>query len=238
MNRRLLLVIAVAVLAVGAHAQRTEWTVALDGPASSPTLYPDEKMATSVAVAAGNSMMLIDGRGQVVWTAKEDVLLATPATVADLDGDGTAEVVAARVDAAVVCYGSNGEARWRTGSLAPSAGAYKTVVAADVMPSAGIEILAGFDNGWLYCLGADGATLWRFFGDKFRVGGIAVAGGTFAGSRFLLRPVGVLPDRRAVEHGRDAGCATQAVRGDGEAGGYRGDGVRGPGGRDAGGVFG
>jgi len=190
MNRRLLLVIAITAVAlsVGAHAQQTEWTVALDGPASSPTLYPDEKSPTSVAVAAGNSMMVIDGRGQVMWTAKEDAAsatlaaFATPATAADLDGDGTAELIAARVDAVVVCYGSGGQVRWRTTSLAPSAGGYKNLVAAEVMPSAGMEVLAGFDNGWLYCLGADGETLWRFFGDKFRVGGIAVADGNGDGA--------------------------------------------------------
>ncbi len=32
----------------------------------------------------------------------------------------------------------------------------------------------GFNDGWLYCLNARGELIWRFFGDKFRVGGIAV----------------------------------------------------------------
>ncbi|HUW60390.1 MAG TPA: FG-GAP-like repeat-containing protein [Candidatus Bathyarchaeia archaeon] len=182
MKRALLIFVVLCGLAAGAGAERVEWTVPLEGPASSPTLYPDETSATSVAVAVGNSIMVIDGKGQVVWTAKEEVSFATPVTVGDLDGDGAAELVAARIDAVVVCYGSSGEVRWRTMSLAPSAGGYKNLVAADVMPSAGMEVLVGFDNGWLYCLSADSETLWRFFGDKFRVGGIAVADGNADGA--------------------------------------------------------
>ena len=41
------------------------------------------------------------------------------------------------------------------------------------MIETGIELLIGFDDGWLNCLSADGDLLWRFFGDKGRVGGIA-----------------------------------------------------------------
>lgn len=70
MNRGVLLVIAItaAALSVGARAQRTEWTVPLDGPAFSPTLYPDEKSA-AVRGGGGGEQRRADrwqGAGRVV----------------------------------------------------------------------------------------------------------------------------------------------------------------------------
>ena len=101
--------------------------------------------------------------------------MATPATVADLDGDGTAEVLAALAHGTVVCLNHDGQPRWTHPFGAPS-GNFKTVAAADLLPGPGLEVLAGCDDGWVNCLSADGTLLWRFFGDKYHAGaGYAVA---------------------------------------------------------------
>ena len=159
--------------AAGSVAQTTLWNVELEGPASSPTLFPDAENPTGVVVTAGFSVLRIDSAGGVVWSVKQPVSLATPATVADLDEDGTPEVLVALADGTIVCLDANGQSRWTIPGSTP-AGGFKTIVAADLMPTKGKEILFGFDDGWLRCCSAKGEPLWRFNGDRFRVGGIAV----------------------------------------------------------------
>ncbi len=156
-----------------AAPESVKWTVSLDGPASAPTLYPNETAPTGVVVAAGKTVMLIKGDGSVAWQTAEPDLIATPATVADIDEDGVGETLVALADGTVVCLDASGAQRWCHAFDTP-AGGFKVIVAADLTPSRGLEILAGFDDGWLNCLSADGRLLWRFFGDRFRVGGIAV----------------------------------------------------------------
>ncbi|HPC18334.1 MAG TPA: PQQ-binding-like beta-propeller repeat protein [Candidatus Hydrogenedentes bacterium] len=158
-----------------AHAgsESIEWTVALDGPAFSPTLYPNETAPSGVVVSSGKTVQLIRGDGTVAWRADMPDPAATPATVADLDEDGSFEAIAALADGTVICLDATGTTRWAHAFDTP-AGGFKVIVASDLTPSRGLEILAGFDDGWLNCLSADGRLLWRFFGDRSRVGGIAI----------------------------------------------------------------
>ena len=169
----LMLVCMLVVSQGNAAAQVVEWKHPLDAIPSAPTLFPNETHPTGVAITAGPAILLLHGDGSTAWTSTQSAPTATPATVADIDGDGAAEVLAALADGVVVCLDSAGRTRW-THALNTSAGGFKVLVAADLTPNAGLEILAGFDDGWLNCLGADGTLLWRFWGDKFRVGGIAV----------------------------------------------------------------
>jgi len=175
MVRTLPIFACILLLSTVSAAQSTEWRIKLDGPAHSPVLYPSADEARAVAVAAGDKLFLIDGTGHIAWTAEAGANLGTPPTVADIDNDGKAEIVAALFNGEVRCYAATGDLKWKSARLADTSGGFKNVVAADVAPAPGLEILIGFDNGWLNCLGADGGTLWRFHGDKYRVGGIAVA---------------------------------------------------------------
>lgn len=164
---------AVAVWQTFAVAESVEWTFALEAPAAPPTLYPNEAAPLGVAVTAGNTVAVLKGDGTLLWQAVESDSIATPATVADIDGDTAAETLLALANGTVICLDSGGAERWRYAFNTP-AGGFKALVAADLTPSRGMEILAGFDDGWLNCLSADGRLLWRFFGDRYRVGGIAV----------------------------------------------------------------
>lgn len=151
----------------------SQWTLDLDAPASSPTLFPDASAPTGVVVTAGANIMRIDAAGSVQWSVKQPAPLATPVTAADLDEDGSPEVLAALADGTLVCLDANGQSRWTLPGVTP-AGGFKVIVAADLMPAKGKEILYGFDDGWLTCCSSTGEAIWRFCGDRFRVGGIAV----------------------------------------------------------------
>ncbi len=157
------------------HAAETvEWTYELEHPASAPTLYPDAMNPTGVVITSGNTVVRLDGRGTVLWTATQEALIGTPATVADLDGDGSPEIVFSLQTGDIVCLGEDGETKWRY-PLTVAHGGFKMITAADVLPEAGLELLIGYDDGWLNCLSAEGKLLWRFFGDKYRVSPVAVA---------------------------------------------------------------
>ena len=89
--------VALLLLAVGGSAdaaERVEWSYALKAPAGAPTLFPNAARPTGVVVTAGRDVIRLDGRGQAVWTATQPTPLGTPATVADLDGDGQVEIIA------------------------------------------------------------------------------------------------------------------------------------------------
>ena len=146
-----------------------EWRVEMSGAPLAPTLYPDAQKPTGVVAAAGNEVMLFGGDGAQLWKASFDRPVATPATVADLDGDGTADVVVALGNGDVICLDGDGSQRWRQSFNAPPGG-FNIIVAADVLDTPGLELLFGFQDGWLNCTDAGGELLWRFFGDKYWVG--------------------------------------------------------------------
>lgn len=162
------------VVCVAAHAQEKKWSFALDGPGSAPTLYPNEVKPTGIVVTAGKNVFLLDGGGNVAWKATLDELIASPATVADISGDGAPDVAVITLDGNLVLLDVAGKPLWEYPFNTPSGG-FKHIAAADLLAPPGLEVLIGFDDGWLNCVSARGEVLWRFFGDKGRVGGIAVA---------------------------------------------------------------
>ncbi|HOZ47455.1 MAG TPA: DUF4091 domain-containing protein [Candidatus Hydrogenedentes bacterium] len=170
----LVLSVATAILgAASALAWDVVWTYDLEAPAAAPTLYPNAETPSGLIVVAGANVIRLDGFGAAVWSVDLPSVAATPATVSDLDGDGTAEVLIALEDGPAVCLDERGQERWRC-ALAGPAGGFKMITAADVLPDAGLELLFGYDDGWLNCLSARGELIWRFSGDRFRVGPVAV----------------------------------------------------------------
>lgn len=155
-------------------SQTTEWAFPLNAPAAAPTLFPNERNPNAIAVTAGKDVVLIHGDGTEAWRSTQQEAVATPATVADLDSDSAPETVVALVNGTVVCLDARGTEWWRHAFNTP-AGGFKILAAADLTVEPGIETLAGFDDGWLNCLSARGGLLWRFYGDRFRVGGVAIA---------------------------------------------------------------
>ncbi len=75
---------------------------------------------------------------------------------ADLDGDGTHEIVAGSQDKGVYALGGTGGLLWR---FSATAGVY-SVGAADLDGDGRAEVAAGSDDNRLYLLGGDGRLLW------------------------------------------------------------------------------
>ncbi|MCA9661041.1 MAG: hypothetical protein KC486_22050, partial [Myxococcales bacterium] len=98
-------------------------------------------------VAAPELLLILADRWEEGW-------LGSPA-VADLDGDGTNEIIVPRGNALIV-WGSDGSLRSKT--TAAGGRIWASPVVADLTPDPGLEIaFAAREN--LYILGADGAVL-------------------------------------------------------------------------------
>ncbi len=171
--KRCALAILLTLCGAAAFAQTTEWQLDLAADPQAPTLFPDAAHPSGVVAVAGDELLRIDGQGTVVWRVKQPAAFGAPATVASLDGDAEAEILTATVDGEVLCFNQSGELLWRFATGSPLGG-FECLVAADVIDEPGVELVFGFNDGWLCCLNARGELMWRFFGDKFRVGGIAV----------------------------------------------------------------
>lgn len=156
-------------LAASAPAQTVEWTFKLDGIPQAPTLFPNAGQPTGVLAVGEKRMSLVNGKGEEQWAASFEQRIAAPVTVADIDNDGAAEVIVPLSEAKVACVDAAGHTRWTRSFTAgnPNLG---MVTAADLHPAPGLELVVGRQDGWLYCLSAQGDILWRFFGDKYRVG--------------------------------------------------------------------
>jgi hypothetical protein len=145
------------------------WTYPTGAMPAAPTLYPDAQRPSGLLVCAENALSLLNAHGLEQWRTTFDQPLAATATAADLDADGTVEVLAALVDGQVICLNADGSLRWST-PLGARPESFCPVLAAEFHPAPGLELIAGFGDGWLHALAANGQPLWRFFGDKFRSG--------------------------------------------------------------------
>jgi len=150
-----------------------EWSVPITGQTKALTLYPSEKSPTGVLAVYKDQIILVSGQGKVLWKQTLSENAITPATVADLDGNGKYEILVGLENGSITCFSEKGELLWhKTGNTSSSG--FQTIVVADVHPNTGLEILAGFDDGWLRCLTSNGDLLWEFYGDPFRVSSMAV----------------------------------------------------------------
>ena len=166
------LLLATSMMA-GAWAQTVKWVRESDSYFSAPTLYPNASRPTGVAVANGRQVMVLNGDGSVVMETTLDGTIATPVTVADVDGDGAVELIVVLSQGDIVCLSREGKERWRYRTGSPR-GDFKLAVVADVHPAPGREVLVGLHDGWLCCLSARGELLWRFRGDDSPMGPPAV----------------------------------------------------------------
>ncbi len=115
--------------------------------------------------------------------------------VADLNGDGSQEVVVANTGHwnDVRAFDAAGpEPRWQVafGAGRPQAHFIRDVLVGDFTPAEGLETIAGMQNGWVVCIAASGEVLWsrRLDGGVTRLADVAgsVVVAVDSGSVYML----------------------------------------------------
>ena len=161
--------------AAGALEYREVWTSPGKGGVSAPNILrmPDEKNAI-VACERDLGVVCFDLAGKRLWTyALTPPVTAAPA-VADVNGDGAEDVVAADSAGNVVALAADGSVLWeakvKEGVLADSCPAV-----VDLDGDASPEILVGDTGGTLSCFDRLGKLRWSFMGDGGQMGPVLTA---------------------------------------------------------------
>ena len=122
----------------------------LERPGRSPLLYAADDTGL---------MTCLDGSGAVVWQAETGGVFCSSSSLADLDGDGTPELVVPAGRANVVVLNAlTGEQRW----VAEIGGVISSPAVGDMTPAAGLEIVGASTEGRVVALSSTGELLWDF----------------------------------------------------------------------------
>lgn len=149
------------------------WEVKLEKAGAVPCLYPNERQPDSVVVTDGNAVVRLDARGREVFRFDMGGQASAVPAVADLDGDGSADIVAGTGDGDVFALAGDGRVLWRH-SLGAMFRDFKCVVLADLTGEGRPQVLLADDDGWVNCLDAGGRVRWRFKIDPYRASPPAV----------------------------------------------------------------
>lgn len=119
------------------------------------------------------------------WRVYPSFSVETPPVLADLNGDGRTEVIAASFDGRVYAWNSEG---WPVPGWMPSTGAVTQtenrvpircgISAADLDGDGRDELVAGANDGALYAWDHDGSVLWKW---KHPASGVSITSGLAAG---------------------------------------------------------
>ncbi len=176
------LIASIAILVCGAAASAdlaytTRWEAPGEGGFSTPNVLLDPETGQAVAIVVCESaqgVVCFDLDGQRMWThAMAPPVTATPA-IADLDGDGQEEIVAADSKGNLAALRADGALVWKA-QLPGGVIADACPAIADLDGDGHPEILVGDTSGTLSCLAHNGHALWQFTGDGTKMGPVFVA---------------------------------------------------------------
>lgn len=172
----------------------------------------------------GGNFVCLDAKGQPVWRARLSAPVNwSPAVVADVNRDGTPEVIQADEGGTVWAFDAlTGKQVWKT----PVQGDVAMGVSVGNLTGAGLQIAVGTGDGFLTVIGADGAPLWsRQMGRGLAApviftasdGGGRVVVGSADGEVFCLDGKGDLLWRHSVGSQLDASISVGDMDMDGRA---------------------
>ncbi|MBI4436660.1 MAG: S8 family serine peptidase, partial [Candidatus Omnitrophica bacterium] len=116
--------------------------------------YTLSLLATGVGVTARDNILF-----NIPWPFKSYGQVRSSSAVADLEGDGTLEVLIGSDDGKLYCLNADGGERWSY----PTGGAVESSPAiADLDGNGTLEILFGSKDYGFYCLNADGSLRWSY----------------------------------------------------------------------------
>ncbi len=154
----------------------TAWQIPAKGGYSAPNLVTDASGRTVAIVASekGVGVVAFAPDGKRIWEHAMIPPLTAPPAVADMDGDGAEDVIAADCAGNVaVLRSGDGSALWTAQLHGGSAASSPSAV--DVDGDGRREILLGDRSGALSCLDHTGKLRWRFMGDGEQTGPLLVA---------------------------------------------------------------
>jgi outer membrane protein assembly factor BamB len=118
----------------------------------------DHKGVHLVAASTAGDVCLLDAKGKPVWTVKPGGYLFAPTAVADLDGDGSPEIVACSGHAHVL--GFDGKEKWKSANFGSIA---RGVAIADADGDGKLDLLFGArDRKFRVLKGGTGKEIWSF----------------------------------------------------------------------------
>lgn len=173
-------VVVGCVLAIVAGAEvglEPVWVVEGKGAFSAPNAVRDATTGRFEAIVAcerDRGVVCFDLQGQRKWVYPMTAPVTAAPAVADVDDEGSEEVVAADATGRLAVLRNNGSLLWDV--QLPGAVAMATCPAVvDIDGDGHPEVLAGDDSGAVSCLDRTGRLLWRFTGDGTRTGPLLVA---------------------------------------------------------------
>lgn len=143
-----------------AEAVQADWRVDLGSEIECTAISPDGEYIAA-GTNAGETVVL-DAKGEIIFRQPADAMVRAVA-FADLDGDGTPEIVSGADDAKLRAYDLGG-GRVAAVEIQPyhgRSGSVSSVAPADVDTDGDDEIIVGSDNWHHYCFDGNGSEFWR-----------------------------------------------------------------------------
>ena len=171
---------AVLLVAGMAHAElgyEVVWEVEGEGGFSAANLFSDAltgKPSGLVACEVEAGVVGFDLAGQRLWDYPMTPPVSAAPAVADVDGDGRDDVVAADGAGTLVALTGAGELIW-TAQLRAGVESDACPAVADLDGDGDMEIVVGDNSGMVSCIDHRGAVVWRFVGEDLRMGPPLVA---------------------------------------------------------------
>jgi len=147
-----------AVHALAGKDGKELWTYTMAGDMYHGVSAFDHKGVRLVAASIAGDVALLDAKGKEVWKAKPGGYLFAPTAVADLDGDGSPEVIVA--GGKVHAFGIDGKEKWHTDNYGSIA---RGVAIADADGDGKLDLLFGAsDRKFRAVNGHSGKEIWSF----------------------------------------------------------------------------
>jgi len=159
---------------------KDKWRLEIDGDIlgpRSPIPYAParEDPARELVVTTREAVLLVDAEnGQVEWSYRmPSPVSSSAAAVGDVDGDGWNEIVVVDDDGNMICLSPKGEVKWAL-ALKGQIQSWEVPVLADLGSEGRKAVVIGNTGGLVTCVDHEGKALWRFQGDRGRIGPICV----------------------------------------------------------------
>jgi hypothetical protein len=170
-------VLAWAPLALAGLGFETVWQAEGKGAFSAPNAVMDTQTGKILGIVTSESdagIACFDLQGRRLWSyAMTPPVTAAPA-VADVNGDGREEIVAADSKGTLAVFAGDGALLW-SAELPGEVSADSCPAVVDLDGDGKVEIVVGDASGTVSCLSNTGDVLWRFAGDGTTMGPVMVA---------------------------------------------------------------